>query len=855
MSIHLKAVFLLPQDCINLLMRNFSGLLHQKHNIANIPDWLNIRHHHHGKGDYPLNYGAIWKSDWFIGTIISVLFLAAYASDFSLLAKMELKTYDLAIQVNSHPSSGNIVLLNVDAPSKDQTQQDSLIAKGITKLTHAGARFIAVDTLFSESEQRISNQVHSLTKAVRDSGNTLMPMFFDTGSSSNSANIALPDYVKRAIIHQINKPNTGTTPVSAMNLRYPYRELTEAAAGLGHLSIEDDSDDIVRSEPLIIEYAGQFFPSMALALAAKVQNIPLADLRINLGVDIELGATNIITDPHGRIFPPFYSNGSSMENGSFPTYSLQDLLSEKISPHLIKNKIVFINSGSQSNNSFSTPTKSGVSRSEFSAHVLESILNEEFVKRPAWALSAELLLLLLVAFYLAFALPRIATRTAILLLLFLFVLIMASGFILLTSHLIWVQTVTAALLLTSGHMAFALKQYLTIKEHAHNFAADPDATNKMLGLSFQSQNMLEKAFEKFLICPLDDEMLSILYDLALAFERKRQYAEATNVYQHMTKHNATYKDIQTRMISANNAKDTVSNSDPSVGLSAILSSGDSTPTLGRYEIISELGKGAMGTVYLGRDPKINRQVAIKTMALSQEFEANELEEIKERFFHEAEIAGMLNHPNIVTIFDAGDEHDLAYIAMEYLNGIDLVPYTKKGKLLPLPTVLKITAKVAEALQYAHDHGVIHRDIKPANIMILKNKTVKVTDFGIAHINDSSKTKAGVVLGTPSYMSPEQLSGKTLDGRSDLFSLGVMLYELACGERPFRAESISKLMYKIAKEPHTSAIQHNPELPVSVSILIDQLLSKKVDLRITTASEALTRIQQCLREIGNQGVGQ
>jgi len=189
--------------------------------------------------------------------------------------------------------------------------------------------------------------------------------------------------------------------------------------------------------------------------------------------------------------------------------------------------------------------------------------------------------------------------------------------------------------------------------------------------------------------------------------------------------------------------------------------------------------------------------------------------------------------------------------MEYLNGIDLVPYTKKGKLLPLSTALKISAKVAEALQYAHDHGVIHRDIKPANIMILKNKTVKVTDFGIAHINDSSKTKAGVVLGTPSYMSPEQLSGKTLDGRSDLFSLGVMLYELACGERPFRGESIAKLMYKIAKEPHISALKHNPQLPVSVSILIDQLLAKKVDLRIATASEALLRIQQCLREIGKQ----
>jgi len=287
----------------------------------------------------------------------------------------------------------------------------------------------------------------------------------------------------------------------------------------------------------------------------------------------------------------------------------------------------------------------------------------------------------------------------------------------------------------------------------------------------------------------------------------------------------------------------------------LLGSAESSPTLGRYEIISELGKGAMGTVYLGKDPKINRQVAIKTMALSQEFEPDELEEVKTKFFHEAEIAGMLNHPNIVTIFDAGDEHDLAYIAMEFLDGIDLVPYTKKDKLLPITTTLKIIAKVTEALKYAHAHAVIHRDIKPANIMILKNKSVKVTDFGIAHIIESSKKKAGTVLGTPSYMSPEQLSGKELDGRSDLFSLGVMLYELVSGIRPFRGESISKLMFKIAKEPHVDVRQHNADVPECVCTLIDSLLTKKADLRIENANAVMERISACLRELKGQRGGQ
>ena len=211
------------------------------------------------------------------------------------------------------------------------------------------------------------------------------------------------------------------------------------------------------------------------------------------------------------------------------------------------------------------------------------------------------------------------------------------------------------------------------------------------------------------------------------------------------------------------------------------------PMLGRYEVEKELGKGAMGVVYLGKDPKIGRVVAIKTMALSQEFEADELKDVKERFFREAETAGRLTHPNIVTIYDAGEEHDLAYIAMEFLKGKDLTPYIKPDTLLPLDKVLSIVARVADALAYAHKNNVVHRDIKPANIMYdLEGDSVKVTDFGIARITDSSKTKTGMVLGTPSYMSPEQLAGKKIEGRSDLFSLGVTLYQLSCGKLPFRA---------------------------------------------------------------------
>jgi serine/threonine-protein kinase len=277
--------------------------------------------------------------------------------------------------------------------------------------------------------------------------------------------------------------------------------------------------------------------------------------------------------------------------------------------------------------------------------------------------------------------------------------------------------------------------------------------------------------------------------------------------------------------------------------------------LGRYQVEKELGKGAMGVVYLGKDPKIGRVVAIKTMALSQEFEADELAEVKERFFREAETAGRLSHPNIVTIFDAGEEHDLCYIAMELLKGKDLIPYTKAGSTLPLEKVVSIVARVADALGYAHKHNVVHRDVKPANVMFeLENDVVKVTDFGIARITDSSKTKTGMVLGTPSYMSPEQLQGKKIDGRSDLFSLAVSLYQLACGELPFRGESMAQLMYKIANEDAPDILKYNATLPPAFVAFLDKAMSKEADQRFQTGEEFAFALRAAVGGTGAAAAG-
>jgi serine/threonine-protein kinase len=258
----------------------------------------------------------------------------------------------------------------------------------------------------------------------------------------------------------------------------------------------------------------------------------------------------------------------------------------------------------------------------------------------------------------------------------------------------------------------------------------------------------------------------------------------------------------------------------------------------------------MGTVYLGKDPSIGREVAVKTLSYA-DVEPQQLSEVKDQFFREAEAAGKLSHPNIVTIYDVGEDDDLAYIAMELLKGENLTEFCRKGNLLPPDRVLSVGAAVAEALDYAHQQGVVHRDIKPANIILLENDQIKVADFGIARVIDSStKTQTGVIFGTPNYMSPEQVAGKKVDGRSDLFSLGVVLYEMFSAEKPFKGENINALMYAITHNAYTPLPEVAPETPTCCVKIIDKLLRKGVSKRYKSANQLVKKINSCQQELEN-----
>ncbi|MDH5466856.1 MAG: protein kinase [Candidatus Aminicenantes bacterium] len=247
--------------------------------------------------------------------------------------------------------------------------------------------------------------------------------------------------------------------------------------------------------------------------------------------------------------------------------------------------------------------------------------------------------------------------------------------------------------------------------------------------------------------------------------------------------------------------------------------------IGKYDIISILGKGAMGIVYKALDPDIGRQVAIKTIRFDLTSETTDNEEIMQRFIREAQAAGKLSHPNIITIFDVGREKDLTYIVMQFIEGPSLQRLIAQGAKFSIQEITRIMDQVCSALDYAHQHGIVHRDIKPGNVLLDNNRKAFLCDFGVARVDTSTLTQSGTAVGTPSYMSPEQVMGKKVDKRSDIFSLGCILYEFLTGRRPFEAESITTVIYKIINEEPPSLSEVKKGLPAGFEKIIGKALAK------------------------------
>ena len=712
-----------------------------------------------------------------------------------------------------------------------------------------------IETLKSrlfEAEQELDSDA-ILSESIKQADNVVLAATFRPGIPRGKPDAELPNFMLRnslpQIIDRVAAVSDGLFPLTTIEASPPITQLGEPAAAIGHLNSFVDLDGSVRWEPLVLLYYDRYYPSMSLQIAAKSLNLDVNDITVNLAESVELGSLSIKTDSFLRMNTFFYSDRNGVP--AFPVDSYFDVITGKIPVEKYRDKIVLIGSTATGVGTPQvTPINTGMEPVLTLAHSVSSILNEDFFIEPAWGTWVTLGAFIVAMLYLMLIMPRLKAGVAFVVTLVLVLALVAAHYMLMTTSTMWIQLMTPGALLVIGYLLITTKRFLVTERGKARSDEESAESNRMLGIAFQTQGQLDMAFEKFRKCsPVDDQVLEAMYNLALDFERKRQFNKATSVYQYMSKHNKDFRDIETRMNRSQKMEETVllGGSGGHAGGTLLLDGGDvEKPMLGRYEVEKELGKGAMGVVYLGRDPKISRVVAIKTMALAQEFEEDELEEVKERFFREAETAGRLNHPNIVTIYDAGEEHDLAYIAMEFLKGHDLARYCKPDNLMEMRTVLSIVARSAEGLDFAHQQNVVHRDIKPANIMYEpESDIVKITDFGIARITDSSKTKTGMVLGTPSYMSPEQLAGKKVDGRSDLFSLGVMLYQMLCGALPFKAESMASLMFKITNEEAADVRTIRGEVPEGVAAVINRALAKNVEKRYQTGAEFANDLKKFL----------
>ncbi|RJR43150.1 MAG: CHASE2 domain-containing protein [Desulfobacteraceae bacterium] len=836
--------------------------------------------------------------DWLAGVILTLYFLfSTHTGILDFTESLELKSFDfrarMAASRDLNPDIELVAITDEDLSEIGRFPWPrNVIAAAIRNLSAAGAKVVALNILFPEAEesaglkmvkvlkeefetsslgqtapgapfvQKLSLAVSELdndaklAKAIKDSGNVILPIYFDTMSGARDGKP--PEFMGTHYYGKIKKEEWAISSmiwVSKMKPLLP--SLAQFAAGIGHMNIFPDPDGSIRNQVHVVGYLEDIYvPSFPMAIVKAYKGMKNEDITVLLGHEIQLKVSPSmvlkvpVIDGQMRTIIKWYQ-GPGL---AFRQTPFAKVLKNQIPKGQFKDKIVIIGPTAPGiGDRFVTPVSSQLPGVEVVAGSVANILHQHFFARPEWLPHAEMGILVVFGIFISFVLPRIRAGVGAFSSLLLFVFLAVAGSVLFFSYDTWLKISPPLVLLAAGYILVISRRFFVTEKTKEKVEADSVETNKMLGLSFQQQGMLDLALEKFSKIPMEEEGIKdLLYNLGLDFERKRQFGKALTTYKRITSDGVQFKDLDERIPKLKGAEATLifgpSGSSHPGDIGATLESTDTKPTLGRYQVVGELGRGAMGVVYKGEDPKIHRTVAIKTVRLS-EFEEDMVQEMKERFFREAESAGLIAHPNIVTIYDCGEEHDLAYIAMEYLDGEDLTAYTDPNNLFPLRDTLLIVSKVADALDFAHAKGIVHRDIKPANIMRLRaTGEIKVTDFGIARITSSSKTKTGVVLGTPSYMSPEQISGKKVDGRSDIFSLGVVLFEMLSGQKPFSADNITSLMYQIAREKHLSIVAVNPKVPPVLEKIIDKALEKDPENRYARAEQMAEHLRKVISKI-------
>jgi len=618
--------------------------------------------------------------------------------------------------------------------------------------------------------------------------------------------------------------------------------LCKGAVNAGYGDFWPDTDGVVRRAHLLVKSGSRIVPSLPLAVAQSDQ--AQGHLDVDGAHHISIDDRGIKTGPGFTSLIRFYQAVAGQSE--FFTISAADLLSGDTPSDLVRDRIVLIGdleAGPPAK--YRTPFNDSMPATVLLATAVSNLLQMDFVARPYWLGPAEIAILVLLGIAIMLSAPTMSINRAAILTILMVAVLLATEAYLLIAHGIWVQLVTATLFVA---LSFCLVQMMSSRNSAPNASAtttDPSASPVYM----QKEDQLDLAFSVLRQQAPTEETKKRLYGIAMTHGKLKEFAKAERVLLYLASIDPDYRDVDEKLKALSGARRKNPATAPAGQTETIsVKASDSTGEireLGRYHLDRIIGRGAMATVYLATDPKINRKVAIKTIALAEEFSDEDLEAAKAQFLREAESAGRLNHPNIIAIYDTGEDGNVAYLAMEYFDAKTLGYYAQSANLLPPKWVLELTARAAEALHYAHGQNVVHRDIKPANLLYdAETDTMKITDFGIARLTDTSRTKTGIILGTPSYMSPEQLAASAVTGKSDLYSLGITMYQLLTGTTPFRSDSIPKLMDKILNDKHKSVSSHRDDVPVCVDVVIDKVLAKYPEDRFSSGRAMALALREC-----------
>jgi CHASE2 domain-containing sensor protein/predicted Ser/Thr protein kinase len=790
-------------------------------------------------------------SSYLLYALITILVVSLYLGDFSGLRKLEWKIDDLMYTFRSKDtSSPDIILVNIDDTSRDKLGNwpwsYDVLADLIAVCNTGRPKAMLVDLdLTSRVSEDTTDNTRILANQISWAENVVLPYDIALAEYSHQR-MSKPEYLWKSSIQTDYESNIFEED-GALNIRKPFLPsglICQYVDGMGFTYIEYDDDRKVRWAPLAANYDGYYYPSAPLLTAATFLGFKPEEITLRGSEIVEFGPYTIPTDRSGRVFINYNTPRST-----FAEYSAADLFDEKFNLRGLKGNLVIIGlTAGGAGEFYSTPVSPRMSRAELSANVIENIIHQNHIQRLD--LSAGISLLILIGFgaFCAIFLPRIPALYRIIVLTVCLFIMANVCYILFNSHNMLSRPLYLGLELVLFIIAAPLIDQARFRQ-GFGFGTPVPSVKKTKDrepLSLEEAPVRELKDTGNEAEFQETEMVGAFPDSAQppppAAHGHKPAADSTTPAATAQAAPAAQPPpaamVQKTPSPSSSPTDSSGFADQSPAPTPIPGSPeiDRLKNLGRYQVAGVLGKGAMGTVFKGVDPAIGRPVALKTIRLDFVSDETEMAELRDRLLREAQAAGKLSHPNIVTIYDAGSEGTLQYIAMEYLEGQTLEQLTKKRVQFSYKIIANIITQTCKALEYAHDQGIVHRDIKPANIMVLSDYSIKVMDFGIARIDTSSMTRTGIAMGTPNYIAPELLQGKNVDRRCDIFSLGVVIYELLTGRRPFKGENLTALVYSIVNDDPPPPSSINENLPLIFDHITSRALSKNPVDRYQKASD-------------------